>query len=124
MSRITMSKAERFEDLRVWQESRLLANALYDITESLRDLPFRDQLRRASVSIMNNIAEGFERHSDADFAHFLTIAKGSSGEVRSLLYLGEDRHYFTLEQSGTLRTAAESISGGLAKLAIYLRKGH
>lgn len=118
-----MSKAERFEDLRVWQESRLLANALYDTTESLRDFPFRDQLRRAGVSIMNNIAEGFERHSDADFAHFLTIAKGSSGEVRSMLYLGEDRHYFTLEQSGNLRTAAESISGGLAKLAIYLRKG-
>lgn len=97
-----MSKAERFEDLRVWQESRLLANALYDTTESLRDFPFRDQLRRAGVSIMNNIAEGFERHSDADFAHFLTIAKGSSGEVRSMLYLGEDRH------SGAIRDPSDS----------------
>ncbi len=116
-----MSNIKRFEDLRVWQEARLLANALYDTTESLRDFAFRDQLRRAAVSIMNNIAEGFERHSDADFAHFLTIAKGSSGEARSMLYLGEDRRYFTPEQAGRLRASAESLSGGLANLAIYLR---
>lgn len=116
-----MSKAERFEDLRVWQEARTLANELYDATEALHDFAFRDQLRRACVSIMNNIAEGFERHSDADFAHFLTIAKGSSGEVRSMMYLGEDRLYFTPEHAGHLRAAAESISGGLAKLASYLR---
>jgi len=117
----TMSTAERFEDLRVWQEARLLANALYDITEMQRDYAFRDQMRRAAVSVMNNIAEGFERHSDADFAHFLTMAKGSSGELRSMLYLGEDRQYFTPEQAGNLRTSCESLSGGLAKLAAYLR---
>ena len=116
-----MSKAERFEDLRVWQEARLLANALYDNTETLRDFAFRDQVRRAGVSTMNNIAEGFERHSDADFAHFLTMAKGSCGEVRSMLYLGEDRQYFTTEHAGRLRTSSESLSGGLAKLATYLR---
>ena len=116
-----MSKAERFEDLRVWQEARLLANALYAITEPLRDFAFRDQLRRASVSVMNNIAEGFERHSDADFAHFLTMAKGSCGEVRSMLYLGEDRRYFTPEQATNLRKSAESLSGGLSSFATYLR---
>jgi len=116
-----MSKAERFEDLRVWQESRVLANALYLTTDSLRDYSFRDQLRRAGVSIMNNIAEGFERHSDADFAHFLTIAKGSSGEVRSMLYLGEDRQYFAPEQAIRLRSDAAALSGGLSKLSSYLR---
>lgn len=116
-----MSTAERFEDLRLWQEARELANVLYEATEALRDYSFRDQMRRAVVSIMNNIAEGFERHSDADFAHFLTMAKGSSGEVRSMLYLGEDRAYFTPEQAKRLRASSESLSGGLAKLAAYLR---
>lgn len=116
-----MSSIERFEDLRVWQEARSMANSLYDMTENLRDFAFRDQLRRASVSIMNNTAEGFERHSDADFAHFLTIAKGSSGEMRSMLYLGEDRHYFPPEAARRLRESAESISRGLSKLATYLR---
>ena len=116
-----MSTAERFEDLRVWQESRLLAKALYETTESLRDYSFRDQLRRAGVSIMNNIAEGFERYSDVDYAHFLTIAKGSCGEVRSMLYLGEDRQYFTQEQANRLRSEAAMLSGGLSKLSSYLR---
>jgi len=116
-----MSKAERFEDLRVWQEARSLANALYEATESLRDFSFRDQLRRAGVSVMNNIAEGFERHSDADFAHFLTMAKASCGEVRSMLHLAEDRQYLTPDQANSFRSAAESLSGGLSSLATYLR---
>ena len=116
-----MSKVERFEDLRVWQESRALANALYDATEELRDFGFRDQLRRAAISAMNNIAEGFERRTDADFAHFLTIAKGSSGEVRSMAYLGEDRRYFPPALAVRLRSDAEALSGGIANLAKYLR---
>jgi four helix bundle protein len=117
-----MSKVERFEELRVWQEARALANALYDATEELRDFAFRDQLRRAAISAMNNIAEGFERRTDADFAHFLDMAKGSSGEIRGMTYLGEDRRYFPTEAATCLRAAAESLSGGLATFATYLRR--
>jgi four helix bundle protein len=82
-----MNPAERFEDLRIWQEARVLANAIYDATDALRDFDFRGQIRSAAVSVMNNVAEGFERRTDADFAHFLDVAKGPAGEVRSMLYL-------------------------------------
>ncbi|HTX64822.1 MAG TPA: four helix bundle protein [Opitutaceae bacterium] len=118
-----MAKVERFEELRVWQEARVQANALYDETERLKDYAFRDQLRRAAISVMNNVAEGFERRTDADFAHFLDVAKGSNGEVRSMCYLGEDRHYLTAERSAQLRRDAEVLSGGIATLAGYLRQG-
>lgn len=117
-----MGKVARFEELRVWQESRTLTNALFLLTAELRDFAFRDQIRRAAISVMNNIAEGFERRTDADFAHFLDVAKGSSGEIRSMLYLGEDRRYFSEADAVRLRAAAESISGGLATFAAYLRR--
>lgn len=116
-----MSKVERFEDLRVWQESRALANELYDATQPSNDFPFRDQMRRAAISVMNNIAEGFERQTDIDFARFLDIAKGSSGEVRSMLYLGEDRNYLNASDAQRLRAAAMQISKGIASLTTYLR---
>ena len=118
-----MAKVERFEDLRVWQEARVQANAVYDATERMRDFGFRDQMRRAAVSVMNNVAEGFERRTDADFAHFLDVAKGSNGEVRSMCYLGEDRRYLAPARAETMRLAAVSLSGGLATLATYLRVG-
>lgn len=70
---------------------------------------------------MNNIAEGFERRSDKDFAHFLNIAKGSNVEVRSMLYLAEDRHYFTTEIAEEMRSFAESLSEGIESLARHLR---
>lgn len=117
-----MSKVERFEDLRVWQEARGLVNSVYDATEGLKDFAFRDQLRRAAISVLNNVAEGFERRTDATFAHFLDVAKGSSGEVRSMFYLGEDRHYLAPTDAGRLRHGAEALSGGIATLAGYLRR--
>ena len=85
---------KRFEDLEAWQLSRELTNQIYTITkrESIcRDFSFVDQIRKAAISIMNNIAEGFERGSNKDFVKFLFIARGSAGEVRSLLYLGLDQ---------------------------------
>jgi four helix bundle protein len=117
-----MSKVERFEELRVWQEARTLANTLYEITRQLTDFPFRDQLRSAAISIMNNIAEGFERRTDADFARFLDIAKGSSGEIRSMLYLGEDQGYVPADRAAHLRASAEQLSAGIATFAKYLRR--
>ena len=91
-------KVQRFEDLEAWQIARELANQVYKITKQesvCRDFGFVDQIRRAAISIMNNIAEGFERGSNKDFVRFLFIARGSAGEVRSLLYLGLDQSYLT-----------------------------
>jgi four helix bundle protein len=117
-SRPAMSRAERFEDLRVWQEARALVRAINHDTRELRDFGFRDQIRAAALSAMNNIAEGFERRTDADFAHFLDIAKGSSGEVRSMTYVGEDEAYFPAPRALELRGMCERLSSGLAAFAI------
>lgn len=88
----------RFEELESWQVVRTLANMIYELTkqEAVRkDYGFVDQMRRAAVSIMNNIAEGDERGSNKDFAKFLFIARGSAGEVRSMLYLAKDQGYLS-----------------------------
>jgi len=106
--------AERFEDLRIWQQARVLANEVYDVLAHCKDFSFRDQMTRAATSVMNNIAEGFERRTSKDFGHFLDIAKGSSGEVRSMLYLAEDRKYIGCDHAITLRGKAASLSGGIA----------
>ncbi len=94
-------KIERFEDLETWQVARELTNAVYGLTKQddiRRDFGFVDQIRRASVSIMNNVAEGFERGSNKDFAKFMFIARGSAGEVRSMLYVATDQGYISAEQ--------------------------
>ena len=78
-----------FEDIIAWQKAKELTVTIYGLTASIKDYGYRDQLQRASVSIMNNIAEGFERQSNKDFRKFLFIAKGSCSEVRSMLRLGE-----------------------------------
>jgi four helix bundle protein len=91
-------KVARFEDLDAWMVGRELANLIYvygKTGELSKDYGFKDQLHRAAVSVMNNIAEGFERGSNKDFAKFLFIARGSSGEVRSMLYLALDQKYIT-----------------------------
>lgn len=79
-----------FEELRVWQDARVLVNDIYKMISNCKDYGFKDQIQRASVSIMNNIAEGSEAGSDALFIRYLKIAKASCGEVRSMLYLCED----------------------------------
>ena len=88
----------RFEDLDVWRIARELVKAVYALTLGngfRRDLGVVDQIRRAAVSVMNNIAEGFERGSDKDFIRFLFIARGSVGEVRSLLYVALGQGYLS-----------------------------
>lgn len=85
-----MTKVKSFEEIHSWQSARELTVDIYKLTEDWKDFSLRDQLRRASVSIMNNIAEGFERQSNKDFRHFLYIAKGSCAEVRSMLNLVQD----------------------------------
>ncbi len=117
--------AKQFEDLRIWQEARVLAGFVYKDfgsgTRCERDFGFRDQIQRAGVSVMNNIAEGFERFGPAEFAHLLSVAKGSCGEVRSMVYLAEDLHYLSPEIAQAHREKAHGISRGIEALAKTLR---
>ena len=86
----------RFEELIVWQRARVLAKEVYRATQApefRRDFGLSDQIRRASVSVMSNISEGFERYSRTEFRHFLSIARGSVAEVRCQLYLARDLEY-------------------------------
>jgi four helix bundle protein len=113
-------KAERFEDLIVWQNAKDLAVAIYKSFESCRDFGFRDQIQRASVSIMNNISEGFERRTNNEFKHFLFIAKGSCGELRSMLYLSKETGKISYNEYEKLMSASivisKMLSGFIKKL--------
>jgi len=120
-----MTRFQRFEDIEAWQTARQLANAVYDASEEgpfARDFGLRDQVRRAAVSVLSNIAEGFERESRAEFIRFLTIAKGSAGELRAQRYIAADRAYVAPELSGHLRDEAARVSKMLAGLIAYLRQ--
>src|ERR1700730_8761860 len=89
-------KIERFEDFIAWQKARKLTGDIYKVTsigKFARDFGLKDQIRRAAVSIMSNIAEGFERGRPTEFHQFLSIAKGSCAELRSQLYVAFDAHY-------------------------------
>ena len=88
-------KIDKFEDIIAWQKAKDLTFLLYKIFQKNRDFGFRDQIQRASVSIMNNTAEGFERRGDKEFKYFLFIAKGSSGEVISMLHLALELKYIS-----------------------------
>lgn len=93
-----MSKVERFEDLQVWRMAHDLSVAIYQLTkdnEFSRDWGLRDQIQRASVSVMSNIAEGFERYSRQEFKQFLSIARGSCAEVRSQIQLAKSLGYIS-----------------------------
>ena len=89
-------KIERFEDIQAWKKARELVRSIYEITSDgnfSKDYGLKDQLRRASVSIMSNIAEGFSRRSTNEFTQFLFIAKGSAAEAQSQLYIALDQGY-------------------------------
>lgn len=111
-----------FENLNVWQNARNFVNSIYDLMEDNNNYGFRDQIQRAVVSIMNNIAEGYESGSDAKYVNFLNIAKGSCSEVRSMLYVCLDRKYCTEEQFNSLKSQAIHISSQLYKLIEFLNK--
>ena len=115
-----MSKRiERFEDFIAWQKARALAAEIYKVTDEgkfARDFGLRDQIRRAAVSVMSNIAEGFERGRSTEFHQFLSIAKASCAELRSQLYIALDAGYLNQEIfSGLMMRATEvgQIVGGL-----------
>jgi four helix bundle protein len=110
-----------FEELRIWQESRLLVKDIYALSNSLKDYGFKDQLQRASISIMNNIAEGSESGTDKLFVRYLNIAQGSCSEVKSMLYVCEDLQYCSNMQAVELRIKVKNISSGIQKLLDYLK---
>jgi len=105
-----------FEDIIAWQKANELTVAVYKLMANTKDYGYRDQLQRASVSIMNNIAEGFERQSNKEFRKFLFIAKGSCGEVRSMLRLGENLGILKKENSKPLINLSIEISRVLSGL--------
>lgn len=120
-----MSKIHRFEDIEAWQLARTLTAEVYKLTREdafNRDYGMKDQIQRASVSVMNNIAEGFERGSNKDFAKFLFISRGSAGEVRSLLYVAHDLGYINEAEFEQGKELCCRIGGALWRLIQHLKK--
>jgi four helix bundle protein len=116
-----MSFAERFEELEIWQEARRLYREVYGSLRGCKDYSFRDQMQRAALSVMNNIAEGFERKTKKDFAHFLDLAKGSAGEVRSMTFAAEDIAIIQNGDAEHLRADYETLSRRIAGFQKHLR---
>jgi len=120
-------RVERFEDLIAWQRARALSRAVYAVTGQpafSRDYGLRDQIQRASVSIMANIAEGFERGSRSEFHRYLSIAKASCAEVRSLLYVALDCGYLSQSQFDQLMAEGLEVAriiGGLRSVVARQR---
>ena len=114
--------AKSFEELRIWIDARFFVVDIYSLMKDNRDWGFKDQIQRAAVSIMNNIAEGSEYNSDASFVKFLNIARGSCAEVRSMLYLSLDLGYCSKDQHDKLQAQLALISSGIFKLIEYLKK--
>jgi four helix bundle protein len=116
---------KNFEDLNVWKEARKLTREIYQITKTekfFKDFSLRDQIRRAAISVMSNIAEGFERGGNQEFVQFLYVAKASCGEVRSQLYVAVDQGYATPAESEKLLQLFMRLSSMIANLIAYLRK--
>lgn len=110
----------RFEDIQIWQKSRELTKEIYYVFRNLKDYSFRDQIQRAAVSVMNNVAEGYERKGDKELCRYLYISKASCGEVRSMLYLALDLKYITGTEFeklyGESLQISKMISGFIKKL--------
>ena len=116
-----MATIKDFEELEVWKSSRVLSKQVYLDFKENRDFGFRDQVQRCSVSVMNNIAEGFCRNGDKEFHQFLNIAKASCGELKSMYYLAEDIEYIKKDIANERRLQANELMNGIGKFMQYLR---
>jgi len=120
-----MATFRQFEDIDAWQRARALVKEVYALTDQgdfARDFSLKDQVRRASVSVMSNIAEGFERDGTKEFIQFLSIAKGSVGEVKSQLYVALDRGYVTRNEFNMLSELTGETARLIAGLMSYLKQ--
>ena len=120
-----MASIERFEDIEAWQKARELTREIYRITNQgafVKDFGLRDQIRRAAVSIMSNIAEGFGRGGNKEFIQFLSTAKGSASEVEAQLYVALDAEYITEDQFQQLYGLAQSSGKMIGGFIRYLQK--
>lgn len=120
-----MATIKRFEDLEIWQEARKLAKEIHQISLSTplkTDFRLQQQIKASSGSIMDNIAEGFERDGNTEFRQYLAIAKGSSGETRSQLYRLLDYEYISEKQFVDLKAQYENLSCKIQNFMAYLNK--
>ena len=120
-----MASIEKYEDIEAWQKARELTREIYRVTNRgtfAKDFGLRDQIRRASVSIMSNIAEGFGRGGNREFIQFLSMAKGSVSEVQAQLYVAVDAGYLTKDQFQQLYSLSQSTGNLIGGFIRYLTK--
>ena len=120
-----MPRIQRFEDLEAWKIARVITKEVYTVSRKgtfARDFALRDQICRAAVSIMSNLAEGFERDGDKEFVNFLSIAKASAGETRSLLYVALDQSYISPAEFDSVARRLVECSRVISGLSSYLRR--
>lgn len=120
-----MATITKFEDLEIWQEARKLAKEVFILskeTDLKTDFRFKEQIKASSGSVMDNIAEGFERDGNLEFRQFLSVAKGSAGETRSQIYRLYDCEYISKEQFKDLKNKYENLSGKIKNFITYLNK--
>jgi len=120
-----MATIQNFEDIDAWQKARELTKAIYACSgtgDFAKDFALREQIRRAVISIISNISEGFERGGSAEFSQFLSIVKGSAGEVESQLYIALDQGYITKEEFNSLRLIVASTKKLISGFMNYLKQ--
>ncbi|MEM6525042.1 MAG: four helix bundle protein [Bacteroidota bacterium] len=120
-----MANIEKFEDIQAWQKARELAKVIYEFSRQSpfdRDFKLRDQILGSSGSVMDNIAEGFDRGGNKEFIHFLTISKASAAEVKSQLYRALDRNYIDQDEFDGTYLLADEIGKMITGLIKYLNK--
>ena len=120
-----MATFRSFEEIEAWKKARELTNEIYAVTSAgnfAKDFVLRDQIRRASVSIMSNISDSYERGGNKEFIQFLSVAKGSAGEVRSQLYVANDQGYLTMSEFDRLYGLAAEVSQIINGLIGYLKQ--
>jgi len=119
-----MTTIERFEDIEAWKKARELAKDIYAVTSKggfAKDFSLKDQIRRAAVSIISNVAEGFSRQTDQEFVQFLHISKGSTSEVQSQLYVALDLDYINREEFERLYDEADQVARLISGFIKYLK---
>ncbi len=119
-----MATILKFEDIIAWQKALELSDLIYEYSNKdkfSKDFGLRDQMRRASISVVSNIAEGFEREGNNQFIYFLLVAKASAGELRAQLYIARNQKYITIEEFEKLNSKVLEVSKTISGFVSYLR---